>query len=216
MESIIKQVHETIKKKMMHEFSGHDYWHVIRVYNNALLIMEKEKKDNKLDEQVIQLASLLHDIGDYKITGKEETATEIPKQILEALSVDKKTIDKVIMIIGEISFHQQIKTLSSIESMIVQDADRLDALGAVGIARTFAYGGAKYRDIWDPNTPPVLNMKKEEYIKNQGSSINHFYEKLLLLKDKMNTDTGKKIAEKRHAYMEGYLEQFFAEWKGLR
>ncbi len=215
MEKIVEKVREIVKEQMLNEASGHDYWHVLRVYNNAMLLMEKVN-DAKVNKFIVQLAALLHDIGDYKITGTEETQTGIPKKILENSQVEPSMIQQIIEIIGEISFHQQTKQLSSIESQIVQDADRLDAIGAIGIARVFAYGGAKGREIWNPDELPKVNMTKEEYKMNKGNSINHFYEKLLLLKDKMNTEVGKKIAEERHQFMESYLEQFFKEWNGTR
>ncbi|MFT9485989.1 MAG: HD domain-containing protein [Tepidibacillus sp.] len=216
MELIVEKVKGIVKEQMLREATGHDYWHVMRVYYNALLLLEEEEKDKEVNPWVVQLAALLHDIGDYKITGSHQTQTEVPKQILKQFAVDQRLIDQVVQIIGEISFHQQTELLSSIESQIVQDADRLDAIGAIGIARAFAYGGAKNREIWNPDEPPKLNMSKEEYIQNKGNSINHFYEKLLLLKDKMNTQAGKEIAVKRHQFMERFLEQFFAEWNGKR
>ena len=216
MDNIIKQVKQIVKEKMLEEFSGHDYWHVMRVYHNALHILEKEKMHANINAAVVELAALLHDIGDYKITGSEEAQIEIPRQILLELKADQETITQVISIIDQISFHKGMKKLNSIEAQIVQDADRIDAIGAIGIARAFAYGGAKEREIWNPEDKPKINMSKEEYMNNKGSSINHFYEKLLLLKDRMNTETGKKIAQDRHEFMEGFLEQFFEEWKGNR
>lgn len=214
MDKLINQVMVIVQERMTEEFSGHDYWHVHRVYQNSLLILEEEKKQRDVDEVVVKLAALLHDIGDYKVTGKHETLTEIPNEILKSLSVDEEIIYKVLQVINEISFHKQIEELSTYEAKIVQDADRLDAIGAIGIARAFAYGGANQRDIWNPNVPPNLNMTTNEYITNKGSSINHFYEKLLLLKDKMNTPTAKKVAEQRHRFMEEYLQQFYMEWEG--
>ena len=212
---VIEKVKQIVQDEMLNESSGHDYWHVLRVYNNALLLVD-QISNTKINKKVVQLAALLHDIGDYKITGSVETQTAIPKQIMEQLNVESEVILHVVQIIGEISFHQQTEKLSSIESEIVQDADRLDAIGAIGIARAFAYGGAKGREIWNPTLPANLEMTKEEYMKNKGSSINHFYEKLLLLKDRMNTIAGKQIAEERHRFMEQYLEEFFAEWNGER
>ncbi len=214
MEEIIEKVKEIIREKMLNESSGHDYWHVLRVYKNTILLMEEEKEE--INKDVIKLAALLHDIGDYKLTGSEETLTELPKKILKKLQVEEKTLDKVIKIIGEISFHKQTEALCCLESQIVQDADRLDAIGAIGIARAFAYGGVKNREIWNPEQPAKLSMSEEEYKKNKGNSVNHFYEKLLLLKEKMNTNAGKRIAEERHIFMEQFLHQFFAEWEGLK
>ena len=216
MDNIIKQVKDIVKEKMMEEFSGHDYWHVMRVYHNALHILEKEKMQRNINSTVVELAALLHDIGDYKITGSEEAQIEIPKKILWELNANQDIITHVIDIIDQISFHKGMKKLKSIEAEIVQDADRLDAIGAIGIARAFAYGGAKDREIWNPEDKPKTNMSKEEYMNNKGSSINHFYEKLLLLKDRMNTETGKEIAEERHDFMRVFLEQFYKEWEGKR
>ncbi|OEF99409.1 hypothetical protein BHF71_02160 [Vulcanibacillus modesticaldus] len=216
MDRIIEEVKEILKEEMLFESTGHDYWHVLRVYNNALLLIKEESQTHQVNEDVIRLAALLHDIGDYKITGSETEEIEKPIAILNQLRVDKKIIEQVVQIIGEISFRKQKNKLSSIESQIVQDADRLDAIGAIGIARAFAYGGAKNREIWNPNDPPKKNMSKEEYINNKGNTINHFYEKLLLLKDQMNTKTAKKIAVRRHQFMEMFLQQFYAEWNGDR
>ncbi len=216
MDNIIKQVKQIVKEKMLEEFSGHDYWHVMRVYHNALHILEEENTPKNINSTVVKLAALLHDIGDYKITGSEEAQIEIPRNILTELKVDQDIIAHVINIIDQISFHKGMQKLTSIEAEIVQDADRLDAIGAIGIARAFAYGGAKEREIWNPEDQPKNNMSKEEYMNNKGSSINHFYEKLLLLKDRMNTVTGKKIAEERHHFMESFLEQFYEEWNGKR
>lgn len=216
MDLIIEKVIRVVRNKMQNESSGHDYWHVMRVYDNAILLIKEESKEKQLNSFVVKLASLLHDIGDYKITGSMDTQTEIPKQILKQLDVQNEIIEQVVQIIEEISFHVQAEKLSSLESEIVQDADRLDALGAIGIARTFAYGGAKNREIWNPEESPKINMTKDEYIQNKGNSVNHFYEKLLLLKDKMNTKFGKQVAIKRHQYMNEFLQQFFAEWEGER
>ena len=181
-----------------------------------ILDIGKALELNSNELHLAEIIALLHDIGDYKITGSEETQIELPRKILLELKVDKDTITQVVNIIDQISFHKGIKKLSSIEAEIVQDADRLEAIGAIGIARAFAYGGAKGREIWNPEDKPKIKMNKEEYMNNRGSSINHFYEKLMLLKDQMNTETGKKIAQERHQFMEIYLEQFYGEWEGSR
>jgi uncharacterized protein len=209
-------IHKTIvfvKQNLENAEGGHDWFHIERVYKNALLIA----KDEVCDLKVVQLGALLHDIADSKFHNGDETIG--PKkagQFLASEKVDELTIAHVINIIENISFKggNFDKTFSSIELNVVQDADRLDAIGAIGIARTFNYGGFKNRTMYNPEIAPNTNMTKEEYKKNEAPTINHFYEKLLLLKDTMNTETGKKIAQQRHRYMEGFLAQFYAEWDG--
>lgn len=202
-----------VKKTLENAESGHDFYHIERVYKNAQLIAQTEN----CNLEIVQLAALLHDIADSKFHNGDETIG--PKTALEFLSsqnVEQDTIDHVVKIIENISFKggNFQRNFNSIELQIVQDADRLDAIGAIGIARTFNYGGYKNNPMHIPNLEPKLNMTKEEYRKHQGSTINHFYEKLLLLKDLMNTESGKKIAEQRHQFMLTFLEQFYAEWDG--
>jgi uncharacterized protein len=202
-----------VKSKLENAEGGHDWFHIERVYKNALLIAEGEI----CDLNVVKLGALLHDIADSKFhQGDESIGPKMALEFLENLNVDPETIQHVINIIENISFKggNTEKTFSSIELNIVQDADRLDAIGAIGIARTFNYGGFKNRPLYNPNIAPKLRMSKEEYKNNEAPTLNHFYEKLLLLKDKMNTETGKKIAQERHRYMEGFLSQFYAEWDG--
>jgi uncharacterized protein len=192
---------------------GHDWFHILRVYNNALHILKSEEAD----PFVVQLASLLHDIADSKFhNGDEEIGPRVAQDFLESQSVEPIIIDHVINIIKNVSYKggHNTSNFHSIELDIVQDADRLDALGAIGIARTFNFGGFKNNPIYDPEVPAQPNQSKEEYKKSNSPTINHFYEKLLLLKDKMNTTSALKIAEKRHAFMVDYLEQFYAEWDG--
>jgi uncharacterized protein len=209
-------IHHTIvfvKQNLENAEGGHDWFHIERVYKNALLIA----KDEVCDLKIVQLGALLHDIADSKFHDGDETiGPKKARQFLESEKVDENTILHVINIIENISFKggNFDKTFSSIELNIVQDADRLDAIGAIGIARTFNYGGFKNRTMYHPEIAPNTNMTKEEYKKNEAPTINHFYEKLLLLKDTMNTETGKKIAQQRHHYMEGFLAQFYAEWEG--
>jgi uncharacterized protein len=194
---------------------GHDWFHIERVYKNALLIAASEN----CDLEIVQLGALLHDIADSKFHNGDETiGPKTARTFLEAQNVSSETIDHVIAIIENISFKggRVERKFSSIELDIVQDADRLDAIGAIGIARTFNYGGFKNRALYNPEIAPNLSMTKEEYKNNEAPTINHFYEKLLLLKDKMNTKTGKQIAQERHRYMEGFLEQFYAEWEGRK
>lgn len=202
-----------VKEKLTNAEGGHDWFHIQRVYKNALLIAQGET----CDETVVKLGALLHDIADSKFyNGDETVGPKIAREFLENERVSEAIITHVIQIIDNISFKggNNEKTFSSIELDIVQDADRLDAIGAIGIARAFNYGGFKNRAMYDPQIAPKLNMNKEEYKNSQAPTINHFYEKLLLLKGKMNTETGKQIAKNRHNYMQGFLAQFYAEWEG--
>lgn len=202
-----------VQEQLKEAEGGHDWFHIERVYKNTLLIA----KDEECDSLVCQLAALLHDIADSKFhNGDETVGPRTAKLFLEKNQVPEKIITHVVKIIENISFKggNFEKQFSSKELEIVQDADRLDAIGAIGIARCFNYGGFKNRMLYYPEILPNLNMSKEEYKTSNSPTINHFYEKLLLLKDKMNTETGKKIAQKRHKTMEIFLEQFFAEWEG--
>jgi uncharacterized protein len=189
---------------------GHDWWHIHRVFLNSKLIAQTEQ----CDMLTVELSALLHDIADSKFhNGDEEIGPETAGKFLRSLNIDENIVTHVQQIIRSISFKSDFdKTeFRSIELDIVQDADRLDAIGAIGIARAFSYGGFKGREIYNPEIAPNLNMTKEEYKSSAAPSINHFYEKLLLLKDKMNTETRKKLAQQRHAFMESYLEQFYKE-----
>jgi uncharacterized protein len=211
--SIIDKTILFVKEKLENAEGGHDWFHIERVYKNAILIAQEED----CDLLVVKLGALLHDIADSKFHNGDETIG--PKTALAFLqleSVDAKTTTHVINIIENISFKggNFEKKFSSKELDIVQDADRLDAIGAIGIARTFNYGGFKNRQIYNPAIAPIFNMSKEQYKKSESPTLNHFYEKLLLLKDKMNTKTGKKLANERHRFMELYLSQFYAEWEG--
>lgn len=202
-----------VKKQLQHAEGGHDWFHIERVYKNALLIAQSEE----CNLTVVKLAALLHDIADSKFhNGDENIGPKTARNFLEQENVDETTIAHVVAIIENISFKggNITKTFYSKELDIVQDADRLDAIGAIGIARTFNYGGFKNRPLYDPAIPPQMNMNKEEYKNSSAPTLNHFYEKLLLLKDKMNTETGKKIALARHQFMERFLAQFYSEWEG--
>ena len=204
-----------VKKQLENAEGGHDWFHIERVYRNALLIAQEEK----CDLQIVQLGALLHDIADSKFhNGDESIGPKIAREFLESQQLDSEKISNVIAIIENISFKggNFEKKFSSIELDIVQDADRLDAIGAIGIARAFNYGGFKNRALYNPKIAPKLDMSTEEYKKSQAPTLNHFYEKLLLLKDKMNTTTAKKIAEERHRFMESFLAQFYAEWDGVK
>jgi uncharacterized protein len=211
---IIKQTEEYVKKKMSGESSGHDWWHAYRVWKTAAYIGRREKADLF----VVELAALLHDIADWKFNQGDETiGSKLAREWLEKLEVDQETILEIVEIIKNISF-KGIKAANKIktkEGMIVQDADRLDAIGAIGIGRTFAFGGSQGREMYNPKTKADKYKSAKQYKKMQTTTINHFYEKLLLLKDRMNTKTAKKLAIKRHAFLENFLIQFFKEWKGV-
>jgi uncharacterized protein len=209
IENTIAFVQQTLK----HAEGGHDWWHIHRVYFNAKRISSSED----VDTLVVELAALLHDISDSKFNGGNETlGAEIAADFLKSQGLSADRIEHVVQIINHISFKggKEQRLFYSKELGVVQDADRLDAIGAIGIARCFNYGGFKGNEIYNPLIPPDLNMSKEEYKKGGQPSINHFYEKLLLLKDLMNTETGRALAEQRHAFMEQYLQQFFEEVSG--
>ena len=210
---IISKTISFVKEQLNNAEGGHDWFHIERVYKNALLIAKEEV----CNLQIVQLGALLHDIADSKFHGGDESVgPKVARAFLESQNVTEDVINPVINIIENISFKggNLEKKFSSIELDIVQDADRLDAIGAIGIARTFNYGGFKNRTLYDPKIAPNTKMTVDEYKNSQAPTINHFYEKLLLLKDKMNTETGKQIAQQRHLYMEGFLAQFYAEWEG--
>jgi uncharacterized protein len=210
---IIKKTEEYVRKTLEGEGSGHDWWHVYKVRNLAIELGISENADL----YVVELASLLHDIADWKFhSGDESVGPAKAREWLESQQVDEPIICHVCEIIQEISFKGAgVKTpMKTLEGKVVQDADRLDATGAQGISRAFTYGGHKGREIYNPNIKPEHHDTFEQYKSGEGPSINHFYEKLLLLKDLMNTDTGRKIAEGRHQFMEQYLDRFFKEWEG--
>lgn len=210
---IISKTITFVKEKLKNAEGGHDWFHIERVYKNTLQIA----KDEVCNETVVKLAALLHDIADSKFNDGDETVgPEIARTFLESEAVDEEIVNHVIKIIENISYKggNFQKEFTSIELDIVQDADRLDALGAIGIARAFNYGGFKNRALYDPKIAPKLKMTKEEYKSNDAPTLNHFYEKLFLLKVKMNTPTAKQIALERHRYMESFVAQFYAEWAG--
>jgi len=211
---IIEATKTFVKTTLKDAEGGHDWFHTERVYNNALLIIKGET----VDELVVALGALLHDIADSKFNDGDDTiGPKIAGEFLMKQNVSTKVINHVIKIIENVSFSSNIDNASAFKSKeleVIQDADRLDALGAIGIARTFNYGGFKNRALYNPDIKPNLNLTKDEYKKSTAPTINHFYEKLLLLKDKMNTKTGRKIAEERHDYMVDFLKQFYAEWHG--
>jgi len=210
---VVENTIQFVKESLQDAEGGHDWFHIERVLNNSRLIAKGEK----CDMLVVELGALLHDIADSKFhNGDESVGPERAEKFLKSQQVSRDVIDHVIQIIKNISFKggNVDQKFSSIELDIVQDADRLDAIGAIGIARTFNYGGFKGRAMYDPEIEPNLNMTKEEYKASTAPTINHFYEKLLLLKDRMNTQTGRRIAADRHAFMVEYLNQFYAEWNG--
>ena len=212
---IIEKTIAFVKQKLENAEGGHDWFHIERVYKNALLIA----KDEKCDEIIVKLGALLHDIADSKFhNGDETVGPKVAREFLVSENVEESIIEHVINIINNISFKggNFEKEFTSIELEIVQDADRLDAIGAIGIARAFNYGGYKNRQLYNPDIVPNLSMSKEEYKNSKSPTLNHFYEKLLLLKDKMNTNTGRKIAQNRHDFMETFLVQFDDECSGKK
>ncbi len=209
---LIQKTAEHIKQEFSGDSSGHDWWHIYRVWKNALAICEQEKAD----KFIVELAALLHDLDDWKFNESDDETPHRAKAWMQGCGLESPLIDRVCEIIMHISYKgaQVENKMRSLEGFIVQDADRLDAIGAIGIGRAFAYGGYKNRQMYDPDSPPNLHVSFEEYKNSKSATINHFYEKLLLLKDRMNTDTAKKIAEKRHEGMLQFLDQFMREWEG--
>jgi len=200
-----------LREQFRHESTGHDWWHIYRVWQTARQIAIEEQADL----YIVELGALLHDIADWKFhDGDDRVGPAQARAWLEGLKVEPAIVSQVEDIVAHISFKGAgVKTsMVTLEGQIVQDADRLDALGAIGIARAFAYGGSKDRLMHDPEQAPVLHASFEAYKSAAGTTINHFYEKLLLLKDRMNTAAGRRMAEARHAFMEAFLKQFYAEW----
>ena len=212
MNDIIDKTLIYVKDFFANEFSGHDFYHTLRVYNLAKYISDKER----CDKELVCLAALLHDVDDYKIVGKEAEPFYNAKKFLRSENYSENNIDKICRIISQVSFKgKDTVTPDTIEGKIVQDADRLDAIGAIGIARAFTYGGNHNKPMHIPDLDYKENMSEEEYYNNVGTTINHFYEKLLKLKDLMNTETAKSLANHRHDYMEAFLKDFYDEWEGI-
>lgn len=212
-EKIIQSTVAFVKQCLADAEGGHDWWHIYRVWKLARVIARGEA----VDPFIIELGALLHDIADSKFNaGDEEIGPQKAREFLQSLEVDESVIAHVVNMIANISFKggKQAQSFKSPELDVIQDADRLDALGAIGIARTFNYGGYKKREIYNPGIEPNLKLTKEEYKNSTAPSLNHFYEKLLLLKDRMNTATGRKMAAQRHQFMVLYLEEFHKEWSG--
>ncbi|HEX4963237.1 MAG TPA: HD domain-containing protein [Thermoanaerobaculia bacterium] len=212
-EEVVRRTAAHVRQTLEGEPSGHDWWHVYRVWKNALAIAREEPADRF----VVELAALLHDLSDRKLNGGDVTlGPKVAREWLETQGVPEEIVAHVCEIIADLSFKGAgVPTpMRTREGEVVQDADRLDAIGAIGIARTFAYGGHKGRLLHDPEDPPAFHASVESYYTNQGTAINHFYEKLLLLADRMNTETAQRIALGRHAFLEEFLERFHAEWEG--
>lgn len=213
MQNYIEKTINFVKKTLENAEAGHDWFHIERVFKTALNINKVEKGD----ELIVSFAALLHDIADPKFNnGDEEIGPNVAVDFLKSINVDERIINEVKLIIQNMSFKNSFDKVgyTSKEMNIVQDADRLDAIGAIGIARAFTYGGYKNRVLYDPEIKPEQHLSKESYKNTTAPTINHFYEKLLLLKDMMNTESGKAIAEKRHNFMISYLGQFYSEWEG--
>lgn len=211
---LIEQTCEFVRKTLSKAESGHDWWHVARVWKNSQLIAKHEK----VDLLVVELAALLHDIADSKFHGgDEEKGPQIAGDFLQNLGLPEDKIQHVKQIIRNMSFKASLGKVNfhSKEMEVVQDADRLDAIGAIGIARAFTYGGFKNRVLYDPDIAPQINQSKEAYKQSTAPTINHFYEKLFLLKDRMNTASARKIAQSRHEFMQNYIAQFLDEWNGV-
>ena len=214
-DALIAKTIAFVKAELQGAEGGHDWFHTERVYKTALAIAEQEKADL----QTVALAALLHDIADSKFhNGDESIGPKKAEEFLLQQKLDSAAIYAVVNIIKHMSFKNSLEenTYDTLELRVVRDADRLDAIGAIGIARAFNYGGFKNRALYDPQIAPKLNMSKEEYKKSTAPTINHFYEKLLLLKDLMHTKTGRQMAAGRHEFMENFLSQFYAEWEGKR
>ena len=212
-QQVIDQTVAFVKERLPADPTGHDWWHTYRVWKNAIHIGAEEQ----VDMYVVQLAALLHDVADHKFhQGDDKLGAQVAAEWLAGLGVEESVVAHVSEIIAEMSFKgaNVDSAICTTEGMVVQDADRLDALGAVGIARAFAYGGYKQRLLHDPDVPPVQHDSFEQYKATKGPTVNHFYEKLLLLKDRMNTAAGRRMAERRHAILEEFLREFLAEWEG--
>ena len=213
-QEILQKTADYVKQEFSDDSSGHDWWHIYRVWKNAIALCEHDAE--RADTFIVQLAALLHDLDDWKFNDSGDETPLRAKAWLDSFSLDPSITDAAYRIITHISFKGAgvENKMDSLEGSIVQDADRLDAIGAIGIARAFAYGGYKNRPLYDPKTSPQLHETFEHYKNSKSDTINHFYEKLLLLKDMMNTPTAKRIAEQRHVYMQQFLTQFMDEWEG--
>lgn len=213
---MVEKAKDFVEKHMAGDVSGHDYFHTLRVLRVAETIAREELRTKHVDLETVQLIALLHDVDDRKLSPQTHENLDRARSFLKENGADAKKTENILESIRNLSFKGTGSTVpASIEGKIVQDADRLDAIGAIGIARAFAFGGSRGREMYDPAQPPRLNMDAESYARNGGHTINHFYEKLLLLKDLMNTETGKAMAQQRHGFMESFLEEFYGEWDGI-
>jgi uncharacterized protein len=211
MNTSVENIKNLVKEKFLNQEGSHDWHHIERVYNISIYLQEKEGGD----KVVIQLAALLHDISDHKFNGGDwQAGSTIAKEIMLQEGISHEIAEKVAQVISQVSFKGALVNdeVETIEAKIVQDADRLDAIGAIGIARAFSYGGSKNRPLYDPEMEPILHSSKEEYTKSVSHTVNHFYEKLFLLKDLIKTESGKEIAEKRHLLMQQFINDFYDEW----
>ena len=211
-EKVVELCKDYVKEFFSGESSGHDYFHTMRVYNNAKLLVSK---NSDADFEICELSALLHDVDDRKISPETTKNKDNARKFLKENNIDDETTERICKIIGQISFSDGLIP-DTLEGKIVQDADRLDAIGAIGIARTFAYGGNHGVEMYNPDCKPKLNETKEEYKNSKSTTINHFYEKLLLLEGLMNTKQGKEIAKERTIYMRNFLDEFFDEWNGKK
>ncbi len=207
---LVKRVATLARNFHLSDTTGHDWWHIYRVWNLSKYIAQHENAD----ALVVEVAALLHDMDDHKIPGADAKNFPNARNTLLSLNADSLLVEKVVEVISQVSFKGAgvDTTPTSLEACVVQDADRIDAIGAIGVARAFAYGGSKNRELYNPEIQPILHNSFEEYKSSKGSTLNHFYEKLLLLKDLLNTNTAKRIAQQRHAYMQQFVEQFLDEW----
>jgi len=209
-QTIICKVFRLAKDFHSSDTTGHDWWHIFRVWNLAKYIADNEGANR----EIVEMAALLHDMDDHKIDGADWQNLPNARKVLESVGINREQTERVVAVIGEVSFKgANVNTKPTTnEACAVQDADRLDAIGAIGVARAFAYGGSKQRELYNPNEAPNMHATFEEYKNSKGCTLNHFYEKLFLLKEKLNTPTAKRIAVSRHRYMKGFVEQFLAEW----
>ena len=209
---LIERAKAYVREKFENEFSGHDYFHTFRVFNMATQIAKNEGANL----EIVQLASLLHDVDDRKISPDTYENQANAREFLICNYVDDETIEMICQIVREISFSSNNESPTTLEGKCVQDADRLDEIGAIGIARAFAYGGNHNRLMYHPDVKPNLNMSKEEYVNSKSTTVNHFYEKLFKLTDMMNTETAKAIAMEREEFMRGFVDEFLNEWEGIK
>ncbi len=212
---LLENIETFVKEKTENETTGHDWFHADRVRRNAMYIARKDFSNRNIDLFLLQSVALMHDLGDWKVNTTEKSEKEILADACKTLDIPEPYSSQIVEAITRLSFSANIEKKNELplEGQIVQDADRLDALGAIGIARAFAFGGQRNRQIYNPNIKPQRLKSEKDYKNTQNPSINHFYEKLFLIKDLMNTKTGKKLAIKREKFMKKYLDEFYREWE---